>query len=149
MVLGIFGVAIALIALTWWWHGRRMKKVRSQAAWPTAEAAIQSSGIREAEEVDYEGARETAYYPEIAFSYAAGGQSHVGKAIQPGAALSYTSQARAQEVCARYPVGGKAKVRYNPAAPSEAYLQIPKADLGMPIIVTIAVVVIAFFAAAA
>lgn len=149
MVFGILVAAMALIALIWWWHGRQMKKVSSQAAWPTAEATIQSSAIREAEEVDYEGAPETAYYPEVAFSYAAGGQTHAGTTIQPGAALSYTSRARAQEVCTRYPVGGQAKVRYNPTAPSEAYLQVANANLGMPIALTIAVVFMAIFALAA
>lgn len=145
MVLGVLVATIVLIVLVWWWHGRRMKRVRAQGAWPTAMATIQSSATREVEERDHEGARQMVYYPDVAFSYAAGGQTHVGKTIQPDSVLSYFRRDQAEACCARYPVGGEAKVRYNPAAPSEAYLQIPKADLGMPITLTIAVLVTGFF----
>lgn len=145
MVLGILGAAIGLIVLTWWWHGRQMKTVRARSAWPTVAATIQSSAVRQAEERDEDGRLETVYYPDVAYRYVVGGNTYDTATITPGS-LGRGQARQSQAICDRYPSGGQVQARYNPASPDEAYLEIPKADIGLPITLTLTVAVVAFFA---
>ncbi len=89
------------------------------AGWPTVPGEITRSSVGEIRDG---GDRDrTEYAPDIAYRYGAGSRDRVGTRVR-FTAFDAGSQAQAQAVVARYPVGATVIVYYDSADPDQAVL---------------------------
>lgn len=140
MVMLVYLVGVAVIAAVWFFHFRTVRKASMAAGWPTAPATIQASSVRENIETDAEGDTETAYYPNVHYSYAVDGQTYTGDRIEFGGKPRFARLSAAEAVCDRYPHGATVPVRYNPDQPGESVLESKAPSLATPGVFTVVVV---------
>ncbi len=95
-----------------------LQRHRAAAGWP------QVPGVVEVSEVvgEHHFKDKLMYRAKIRYGYGAPGGPYVGNKMANTGRL-YATEKEAQREAARYPVGGTALVRYNPADPAEAVLE--------------------------
>ena len=113
LLLFLAGAALVLIAA-----GALARMTLKVRRWPVAPGEILSSGVREGASRD-DGGR--LHRPVVRYRYAVGGRSYEGAAIEHGVATS-GGEGWARRVIARYPVGARVDVRYDPADPTRSAL---------------------------
>lgn len=84
--------------------------------WPTALAVIQSSHV----DVNSSGDSDS-YSPKISYTYQVAGISYTSAAIAPG---QFYNAGKAYRIVDRYPAGSQQLAHYNPAKPSQSYLNV-------------------------
>ena len=77
------------------------------------------------------------YWPLVDYVYRVDGKDHVSRMIGLGAPLVFGSERRAKEILARYPLGAEVPVRYDPADPKVAAL-----ELRAPMLITVKVLLV-------
>lgn len=124
----VFGIGIALLGLAWILLTLRARR-RQQGTgnWPYVTGTVLSASIYEHTRVNSDGAI-TRYTPLVSYSYSVDNQAYVGRrlAFRPYDEVSYGDRLLAQRELDPYPVGSQVKVYYNPQAPDQASLRIPR-----------------------
>jgi hypothetical protein len=77
------------------------------------------------------------YWPLVDYAYRVDGRDYTSRMIGLGAPLIFGSERRAQEILARYPAGAAVQVRYDPADPGQAAL-----ELRAPVLTTVKVLIV-------
>jgi Protein of unknown function (DUF3592) len=102
-------------------------RIRKQAGvsqiWPSTEGKITNASLTHSTTSDSDGAVINSYTPRVEYSYQVAGQTYTGQNISFGFNPSFNSQQKGQSVLARYPVGGRVAVYYDPTSPNEAVLE--------------------------
>ena len=99
-------------------------KVSKQAkGWASVEGKVLISTTQSFERYN-EGRHTTMYAPLVEYSYQVNGQAYRSRQIKLGVKVE-TGQAGAEKTAARYPEGGVVQVRYDPANPGNAALEMP------------------------
>lgn len=125
LVTGAVGLLLLLVFIGF--H-RRASAVRR---WPTINGRIVSSGIHQFQQRRDEAKRtmrgrrmmQTMYMPVVEYAYSVGGRDLTSRSIWDGTEVS-GSQAYAQSIAARYPVGKTVTVHYDPADPDKTALEV-------------------------
>ena len=110
------GLAVAAYGLTVLYHARRT------AAWPSTPGVVTKSDVSH-------GAQSHA--TAVAYAYTVDGVPYRGADIGRGIEFASTTEDHARRRVARYPVGARVTVYYDPAAPATAVLEpgVSKASL--------------------
>jgi hypothetical protein len=90
--------------------------------WPTAPGRVEKSDVRSYESIDHDAKTsrsQTMYRPDVVYSYAVAGVQYRGDKVSVSG-MSTNMDAVARRVAARYPVGTKLQVHYNPDNPGES-----------------------------
>jgi hypothetical protein len=103
------------------------RAVRDACAWPVTAGKITLSGVeayRDSREHDsYPRRPRLAYKPGVAYSYEVNGREYAGDRLTLGVVVSSGFPGFAARTAARYPVGSRVDVRYNPRNPGESVLR--------------------------
>ena len=90
------------------------KKAEASQGWSSASGQITESYVRREDSTDSDGYSQTYYYPEVRYEYDLLGATYTGDKIAFGTKTGNSSQMKAQEALARYPVGENVTVYYDP-----------------------------------
>ena len=104
---------------------RERKKAKATETWPTTSGTILSARLDQQTRTERDQGRtytRTSYAPIIEYTYTAGGQTHQGSRIFPGASMSY-DHGTAQNIVNRYQPGAAVAVHYDPGDPAQAVLE--------------------------
>ncbi|MBT3287897.1 MAG: DUF3592 domain-containing protein [Victivallales bacterium] len=105
---------------------RGVRAARASTAWPMSEGAITSSEVKKSTNRRTSGGRtyrtSTTYRADVKYSYSIDGKSHVGDRVAFGDYGSSTPS-RARGIVAKYPLGTKVDVFYDPSSPNESVLE--------------------------
>jgi hypothetical protein len=114
-------IAVLFIVATVGWMLRKdivlARQSRASAGWPTTSGEVASSRV-----AHRSGGRHSSPcdWPQVCFHYALGGQSFTGCRATFSQSCDRTS---AQELAARYPVGARVEISYDPDNPAAAVLE--------------------------
>lgn len=117
------GVALALDIRAY----RALQRAALARRWPIATGTVIDSGVRETtilirhKTTQYRPA--VRYAPQVMYEYRVGGQHYRHDRINVDGVVLSSEPADAARTARRYPVGRQVAVAYNPANPSEAFLQ--------------------------
>jgi hypothetical protein len=93
------------------------RKASAARGWPSTAGTVLTSTLESRRASDGAG---HVNYPVVAYSYEVKGERYEGRRITPGLEWGGTG---AEQVIARYPVGSRVSVYYDPGNPSEALLE--------------------------
>ncbi len=116
-------VGFGLVMLMFFFAARRAAK--QAATWPVVRGKIVKSEVEEYQERDEDSDGRTrwrtAYRPAVEYVYVANGRELRGNQISYGMSVS-AGKGYAEKVAAKFPIGGKIDVHYDPANPSNSAL---------------------------
>ena len=112
LVIGVIFLVIGLVAI---------KRAKTAQSWPSIAGTVVRSEVVRHESTDEDGSTSTTYEPVVQYDYSVMGQPFTGKRIAFGS--NRYNYKKAAEVTARYPMGGRVKVFYNPDKPKDAVLE--------------------------
>ncbi|MFI5014980.1 MAG: DUF3592 domain-containing protein [Hyphomicrobiales bacterium] len=121
----LLGVVILYLA---WLIRQQVGEARASRSWPTIAATVLSGQVTEKTNFDAETGSSTVYVPNLRYSYEVGGKSFEGHRLRLGEVEM--SKKGALAVLARYPVGSRIEVHYDPAEPSSATIEAKGAGIG-------------------
>ncbi len=130
----IFGAIGTLLALAWGvaFTGIGLRRIRQGEAsqkWPTTPGQIISAEVVH-KEGDNDG-KYTYFAPEVRYTYVVDDVAYAGEVIKFGLDQQhYFSEDPAKEWVARFPAGSRPPVRYDPANPRTATLEIGQTSGG-------------------
>jgi|SRR5262245_276670 len=106
------GIGVALV----YWARRARAEARHSLSWPSVEGVIVSSGIegKEFQESDNPGTV-VRYRPAVTYSFKVRGMERKGTDIAVGLNNLFWEMSIAEKRAARYPVGAKVRVYYDPS----------------------------------
>lgn len=120
---GIFALALLLFGVVLIGVGLfALQRRGALTAWPQAAAQIEASEVLAERHFRDNDQGVLMYRPQVRYRYSAPGGDYRGDKLAVTGRL-YAREGAARRVAGRYPAGGTAMVRYNPADPSEAYLE--------------------------
>lgn len=149
-LFAFFGVASAFVLLIAYSIGRQSLQARS---WPTTVGTVtvstvhsftqrqESSSSSSSNRVTYR----QAYMPVVEYTYKVGGTSYTSRSLKLDTQEA-GSQAMAERIAARYPVGSIVKVLYDPKKPSRAALQLSFTGFYITVAVGLVLLAIALWA---
>jgi hypothetical protein len=117
-VTACIGFAL-LFALFVFGFQRAAAKART---WPTVSGRVEKSDVRSYESIDSDSSTsrsQTMYRPDVVYRYEVGGVQYRGDKVSVSG-MSTNMDSIARRVAARYPVGTKLQVHYNPDNPGES-----------------------------
>src|SRR5690349_8282277 len=124
MIFGLFivGMFVGLIAVA---IVVKLREVRRASRWPSTEGKVVVSRVgtlkKEPGDIGYNSSdTNVTNYPHVEYTYVAGGKTQRASQIEIG---EYRSDFDLEEKLAKYPVGARVTVYYNPDKPSEACLE--------------------------
>jgi len=135
---GLFGLAALLFFVA---HRRYLSRAN---AWPVTQGEIVSSVVELRRTTD-DGRARTSYIPIVEFAYTVAGNRLHSRQVKLGLEVS-GSEGFAQKIAARYPVGAKVDVHYDPQDPSNAALENPTGTNWLLLGVALACFAIALYA---
>jgi hypothetical protein len=100
----------------------RQKAGESQR-WPNTGGQITEARVTRSMHTDSDGDTSYSYEPHVRYTYQVGGREYFGEKITFGFKQTYSSESKALNVLARFPLGGQVNVFYNPANPEDAVLE--------------------------
>lgn len=112
LLLGGIFLAIGLVAT---------KRAKSAQSWPSMPGTVNRSEVVEHEDTDSDGGSTVTYEPVVEYQYSVMGQPFTGKRIAFGA--NRFNYKKAVEIAARYPLGARVNVYYNPEKPKDSTLE--------------------------
>lgn len=101
---------------------RGRQQASASQGWPTAAGQVTAAQVRQLTNYSEHGSS-VAYAPAVEYAYSVLGQPFTGDRITFGLDETHAKRAKAEEVLARYPVGGTVTVHYDPNNPSDAVLE--------------------------
>lgn len=141
----VFGIVLALAApFVAYATTRTFLKASRSNSWPQAEATVTRSEVT----TDFPvGARGPQFDPKVDYRFAAGGKPYVGNTIAFRGVVS-ASKPEADAVAAKYTVGTRHPVYYDPADPAASVLErgahwLTYAGLVIPVVMLIVGVLLA------
>ncbi|MCP4141984.1 MAG: DUF3592 domain-containing protein [Chloroflexi bacterium] len=99
------------------------KKAEASQGWSSASGQITESYVRREDSTDNDGYPQTYYYSEVRYEYDLLVATFTGDKIAFGTKTGNSSQMKAQEALARYPVGERVTVYYDPNNREDAVLE--------------------------
>jgi ABC-type antimicrobial peptide transport system permease subunit len=149
IIAGAFiGLAICTILFVFL-SNPMMKKYKEVQDWPSVQGTVSSSDYNcweEEKKVDDKYVTETKCEATVMYHYIIDGKSFVNSNIRPNSGIKTTyDRNTAQQIVAKYPVGAKVEVFYNPEDKSNAVLE-RKMNIGswllylLPFILGVAIV---------
>lgn len=149
IIAGAFiGLAICTILFVFL-SNPMMKKYKKVQDWPSVQGTVSSSDYNcweEEKKVDDKYVTETKCEATVMYQYIIDGKSFVNSNIRPNSGIKTTyDRNTAQQIVAKYPVGAKVEVFYNPEDKSNAVLE-RKMNIGswllylLPFILGVAIV---------
>lgn len=118
-----FGLCSLWLLFMIWDNWRQANRARH---WPAVEGVVVASkaeGFRTRVGGAGQGNRVTMYQPVIEYSYLVDGREYYSRRVSFGAKVSSQAQEHAARRAAKYPVGTKVAVHYNPKHPEVAVLK--------------------------
>jgi hypothetical protein len=112
----LFGGGLLLLVLAF----LQRSKAKKAQSWPNVPGNVLSSEMTMSTREDSDGDVSTVYYPNVVYTYSVDGNTYTSDAIGVGKAS--TTQAKAAQILAGYPVGTAVTVYYNPSDPTQAVL---------------------------
>ena len=112
LVLGVIFLIVGLVAT---------KRAKAAQSWPSMPGTVVRSEVVRHEDTDSEGSTSTSYEPVVEYNYSVMGQPFTGKRIAFGA--NQFNYKKSVEIAARYPVGARPNVYYNPDKPKDSVLE--------------------------
>ena len=131
-VLGGWLTALVFLGLGYFLLSKAIRARRLAAAveqWPTANGTVIAADIvkrvsKSEDEFD-------SFIPEVRYAYKANGSRREGRVIRIGLdEMGYIQEKQACDHIARYPVGAKILVRYDPQDPEQAVLETGQVGAG-------------------
>jgi len=112
---------IGVAAVAYYFYARR--KASKTYSWPATEGRIEISRVTVSEDWDPDtNTRTISYAPEVRYSYKVNGKDYLGSRIWFGGAPGGSNRRKVEAIVARYPLGSRVTVYYNPEKPAEAVL---------------------------
>ena len=99
------------------------KKAGASQGWPSTQGQIVDARVDRSMHTDSDGDTDYSYTPRVEYTYEYGGVNYRNNKVAFGLAQGYNSQAKAQEVISRYPVGSEVPVYYDPSNPEDSVLE--------------------------
>jgi hypothetical protein len=130
----IVGVIFLLVGsgLSWWgWN--ILQNAKASSSWPKVQGVVTQSAVRHKRDSD----GGDSYLPEVNYEYSVKNQQHENETIKFGE-NSYGDRQPAADIVARYPIGKKISVSYDPASPHKSVLE-PGVTSGSYIVIGIGV----------
>ena len=118
---------------------RTRQQADASQGWPAVRGELTDARVDRS--TDSDGG--ASYIPRLRYTYQVSGTTFTGDKITFGFHQSYGSEAKAQAVLQRYPVGSNAMVYYNPANPGEAVLERAAGGFGVSLVIGIVFLLIA------
>lgn len=120
----IFSLGILLVGAAMIWGGRRVEGDRARVmSFPPAICVVVHSQPRTVKQRDMSRNRDITWIvPDVRYRFAVDGRTAEASAISTNSRRT-SDPAWAESVCARYPVGSQHPCWYDPADPSQAYLE--------------------------
>lgn len=140
---GLMGLGALLLSVALW-----RRYVRA-AGWPVAPGVITASGIEtKVGSIGTGGDRRrmTTYQANVEYSYTVDGQAFIGRRLTLDSSSSGSHDAAAA-IVARYRVGAKVGVRYDPANPTDAALERSFTTVLIPFVLAIVLIAFALYQA--
>jgi hypothetical protein len=128
--VGIVFVAGALLAAA---------RARRSESWPVTTGTVTGSEIRVSRA--HKGAR--IFESQIEYSYAVHGREYRSDVLCSGGMLHTSSRRRAEERCAKYPVGVPVRVFYQPSDPSRSCLEATAEGGGLMLAIDCGILILA------
>jgi hypothetical protein len=130
IVIGVVGAGLVGIGALVAYGTIRMRLKNKQAhTWPTARGTILSSDL-ESEVKQHDGKPIKTYGAAIRYTYEVGGKTYGSDQIQLGGTRETSDPDEFEQAVARYPVGKRVTVYYDPTDPGIATLE-PGASAGI------------------
>ncbi len=136
--------ALAVTATGWFFYLRARSKAGKAGNWPMADGVVTVSEVVHKVETSSDNSSQDVYYVQPTYTYEVGGKDLTGTRLSFGAANRFDDRQKAEEIVARYPVGARVQVHYNPDKPDECTLETTLPSLVSPLIATLAGAVIAY-----
>ncbi|RMG98831.1 MAG: DUF3592 domain-containing protein [Chloroflexi bacterium] len=114
LFLGLFFVASITLTIV---GVNVLRNARVSEGWPTTTGEVVASSVRASSDSDG-----TTYYADVSYSYVVDDHRYVSDTVSFGEYGS-SDRSHAEEVVARYPVGKRVTVYYNPELPETAVLE--------------------------
>jgi Protein of unknown function (DUF3592) len=122
-MLFLIVVILAVVGGAFWFANQNKKKREAAAAgWNSVEGEIVSAEVRRTHDNDSDGGPSYIYEPLVAYRYTVNGEAFSGSRVNFSAARHQFPK-KAEEVVARYPVGAKVAVYFDPANPRDSVLE--------------------------
>lgn len=101
-----------------WWGWNILQNAKASNSWPKAQGVVTQSAVRHKRDSD----GGDSYLPEVSYEYSVKNLQHKGETIKFGE-NSYDNRQPAADIVARYPIGKKVSVSYDPASPDKSVLE--------------------------
>jgi hypothetical protein len=127
-VTAIFFISVGAILIR---RGNRYLRIAAAAAqWPTVTGRVVSSDV--AKRIDKSQESSSEYFvPQVRYTYNPDGVGRDGRIIRPGLEdRGYPREQQARDFLAKYSVGSKVLVRYDPHSPADAVLELGQIGAG-------------------
>jgi hypothetical protein len=112
LVIGVIFLIVGLVAT---------KRAKAAQTWPSMPGTVVRSEVVRHESTDEDGSSSVTFEPVVEYNYSVMGQPFTGKRIAFGAnRFNYN---KAAEIAARYVVGARPAVYYNPDKPKDSVLE--------------------------
>lgn len=122
MVAFLGGSGLALLIFGWY----ELRRSRGTLHWPTTEGTISKSHIEESE-VAYSNNGVQSFrrirIPIIGYTFAAGGMTITSERLRIGSPLLSHNESLPEPTIARYPLGKKITVYYDPSKPDNCVIE--------------------------
>eukprot|EP01037_Dinobryon_pediforme_P020070 gene20070-20607_t len=126
LALWIAIAIVALIAIGQIFSLRRLARQRREAvAWPKVEGVVVASSVTGTASIDTTDSG--SFEPVVRYQYMVAGNALEGSRIAIASSGAMTERADAEDIADSYPVGQRVDVRYDPAHPDKAVLEIATA----------------------
>jgi hypothetical protein len=112
LVLGVIFLIVGLVAT---------KRAKAAQSWPSMPGTVMRSEVVRHESTDEDGSSSVTFEPVVEYSFSVMGQPFTGKRIAFGA--NRFNHNKAVEITARYPIGARPNVYYNPDKPKDSVLE--------------------------
>lgn len=122
MVWWMFGLVFLLLGVVFLIVGLvATKRAKAAQSWPSMPGTVVRSEVVRHESTDEDGSSSVSFEPVVEYDYSVMGQPFTGKRIAFGA--NQFNYKKAAEIAARYPVGARPNVYYNPDKPKDSVLE--------------------------
>ncbi len=121
-----------------------LRNAARQQSWPVVTGRIESSGVREFQELDDRRWR-TRYRAEIVYSYEVAGVRYTADKSATGARISSNLETFGRKAAEQYPAGTAVEVHYNPDNPAESAIDPKTGWLSLLWLIPAAMLALAYF----
>ena len=127
----VFGALVLLTGLVLSWFAIKAYLVgREVTSWPTAEATVIASGVKQQQGVARRGRPVDVYVPDLRYTYQVDGAEYTGSKVRRAEPRPLQDRDAVQQIADRYKLGSTVTAYVNPDDANEAVLEAGMADDG-------------------